>query len=857
MSPRQPISVVFPSFTDISGQDQDQDRSSSGGLGVPPTSRSSLPTPPTSPRGVGTRQSTQSERRVEFTPAPPRIHAPRKRSEKKEKDEKEDDGLADVERELAGLPVVLKQPKQSVGTLSSMESSKSAMMYQDCDSCMEGESYFKSTRVRTMARTSKDLWCRLWKAGAFQRFPENEGHHTVTDSSPAGLGHETKSASYKLGTEKAYHHLQRANDYFIQALSFKPLYPKGMLARSKVLIQLAMNYQPPKVAIVSLKEAVKLLRQLCALAPQSVSARETLAQACAMLSSILHDTDDTADEEGRVWSGPTGKLAREALQNLEEVAADKMDRMRGMDSKTAAEIAPSMAEMFLALASAAITVSSLAVDLPTVDLHVEVAEQALDQASNMATMAAAAKVKSSTSSANLITRVQLASGRSSLERLRHTFVLGCDLDEDDFKSLMADMALLATECRERAVKLKGSKAAAASTLGWEATKQLGDAKILYASLLRLVWRKRRPKRRGLGSGDSHSPHTGARKVSQRAGSAEMTIQEEPEPEEEGKGEGEEGRRESNVSAARSSVSAGASRKGSALESVSEGTEVSRFNHHSRPSASSISISPRALATGRRGSWLPMNPDGTFGRSRRLSSMSAPLIGTDGTTSAWNRKASIISLTTDEEAEGLTPSSELAQASWNQLEGATKQFKLALSLLGNSDLPSMHLARAKADTLSQIAYASLFQASLAPRVLSAAEKRTSCLVTAEVYATWAAREVGWSFLIEGTKESAAADKRTNSWRADESGKRAVMLLVRIWWHRAVTTEAIDIETKAAAKDAVEVVVRRMRDREGVRDGDVVRWKNWLGKYEGEMDAAETLFWRSVSRILRGGAGFVMS
>jgi hypothetical protein len=237
-------------------------------------------------------------------------------------------------------------------------------------------------------------------------------------------------------------------------------------------------------------------------------------------------------------------------------------------------------------------------------------------------------------------------------------------------------------------------------------------------------------------------------------------------------------------------------------------------------------------------------------------MSAPLVGPDGI-SAWTRKASVISFTAEEEGAGLVPSAQLASSAWQLLDGAIKQYKLALTLLSSSDLPPAHLARGKADTLTQIAYSSWFQASLATRVALAADKRTGLLVTAEVYATWAAREVGWSFLIEGTQEAAQADRRTNSWRADESGKRAVMMLVRTWWHRAVTTEMMDTDTKTAAKDAVEVVVRRMRDREGVRDGDVARWRAWLGKNEGEMDAAEGLFWRSVSRILRGGAGFVMS
>jgi hypothetical protein len=621
------------------------------------------------------------------------------------------------------------------------------------------------------------------------------------------------------------------------------MYPKAMLAKSKVLIQLATNYQPPRVAAVSLKEAVKTLRQLCALAPQSISARETLAQACALLSSILHETDDTADDEVRVWEGMVGKLAREAMGNLEEVAGDKMDRHRDMKKSRQEEESIEMAEMFLALSAACITVSTLAVDLPTVEQHVELAEQALDQASAMATLAATARVAGSSVCANLMTKVQLASGRSSLERLRHTFVLGCELDEDDFKALIADMQLLANECRERAVKLKGSKAAAACTLAWEATKLLGDARVLYASLLRLVWRSRRANKKA----------DAERKGSKRGSE---TIPEEDEDEEEsGKQDSDNARRRSSAhSHARSSLSAGASRKGSVLDSVTEGAPISHFNRSSRVSSAGSPIN--ASFSSRRGSWLPQNADGSFGRSRRLSSMSTPLIQTDGT-SAWNRKASIISLAGTEESAGLIPSYVLAQNAWTQLEGAIKQYKLALSLLNTCDLPSSHLARAKTETLAQISYASLFEAALAPRLSLAADKRTPALVTAEVYATWAAREVGWSFLIEGTKEAAQADKRTNSWRADEAGKRAVMLLIRVWWHRAVTTDNMDVDTKIQAKDAVEVVVRRMRDREGVREGDVVRWKHWIQRYEGEMDNAEVLFWKSASRILRGGAGFVMS
>ncbi len=600
--------------------------------------------------------------------------------------------------------------------------------------------------------------------------------------------------------------------------------------------------------------------------PQSVSARETLAQACALLSSTLQETNDEGDDEQKVWDGQIGILAREALQNLEDVAAGKMDRMRSLRQEEASEQAPAIADTFLVLSSAVVTVSSLAPDLPTVDLHVELAEQALDQASNMATIAAAARVKSATSSANLVTRVQLASGRSILERLRHTFTLGMKLDEDDFRSLITDIAMLATECRERAAKLKGSKSAAAATLAWEAVLQLGDARLLYASLLRLVWRKRRPRR------PSHDKD--GRKSSARSDNAEATIQEEFEEEcwtgvalrknstgrrpsgnasQSPSRRGSESRRESS-SHLDGKISH--QRKGSQLELVPADAAMTSFSRSEPRYGSSGSISMPIPQVGRRGSWLPSGSDATVGRHRRQSSMSAPLVGPDGT-SEWSRKASVISLSGEGDVTDTIPSADLAGSAWQLLEAAIKQYKLALSILSTSDLPAAQLARAKTDTLTNIAYSSLFMASLAPRLAIANEKRTSLLVTSEVYATWAAREVGWSFLIEGTKEAQLADRRTNSWRADESGKRSVMLLVRVWWYRAVTTESIDVDTKTAAKDAVEVVVRRMKDREGVRDGDVVRFKGWLGKFEGEMEQAETLFWRSVSTILRGGAGFVMS
>jgi len=651
------------------------------------------------------------------------------------------------------------------------------------------------------------------------------------------MGHEMKAASYPPATEKAYHHLNRSAGLFSKALAFKGNSTQAMLGHAKILISLAMTYQPPRTAVISLKEACKLLRDLLKITPKSISAREALAQACGLLSSTLLETDDSADDDKKIWEGSIGVLAREALNNLEEVAGDRMDSMRAMNPQESSAQSPSMAETFLSLSAAAITVSSIAKDLPTVDLHVELAEQALDQASNMATVAAAARIKSSTSSANLITRVQLASNRSSMERLRHTFILGTDLDEDDFRSLMADMTMLATECRERAAKLKGAKAASASTLAYEAVKQLGDAKVLYASLLRLVWRKRKPARKPQDRKDSRTA---------KQNMLEYTIKEEDEEDDE-----DEGDAYAYASPLAYSPQPPVRGQGTALDDMPEEEEITFTPSARRGSSINVTIP----STGRRGSWLPTSADVATGRTRRMSSMSTPLTGPDGI-SAWNRKASVICLQADE-PKGTIPSTQLAESAWQLLESAVKQYKLALSVLSSSDLPAVQLARSKTEVLTGIASASMFMASLAQRVPIAMEKRTSLLVTAEVYSTWAAREVGWSFLIEGTKEAQLADRRTNSWRADEAGKRAVMHLVRVWWYRAVTSATIDVDTKFGAKDAVERVVKRMKDQEGVKDGDVVRFKYHLSRCEGEMDASETLFWKSVSRILRGGAGFVMS
>lgn len=185
-----------------------------------------------------------------------------------------------------------------------------------------------------------------------------------------------------------------------------------------------------------------------------------------------------------------------------------------------------------------------------------------------------------------------------------------------------------------------------------------------------------------------------------------------------------------------------------------------------------------------------------------------------------QKPSVMSIPSDDEFQAVH-SSDLVKSAWILLEASVKHYRMGFNILTDSNLPAAHLARAKNETLVAIAYSAMFMASLAPRFFLATEKREALLVSAEVYSTWAAREVGWSFLVEGTEAVLLADRRTNSWRADEAGKRAAMLLVRIWWHRAVTSQTIDVDTKTHAKDAVETVVKRMKDKEGVKEGDVFR------------------------------------
>lgn len=234
----------------------------------------------------------------------------------------------------------------------------------------------------------------------------------------------------------------------------------------------------------------------------------------------------------------------------------------------------------------------------------------------MSTLAATERVKSPNTIANLVARAQLASGESSLEMLGHTFALGVELDEDDFRALLQDMALLSNECRQRAAKLKGHKGAVVSTLAWESLRQLVDAKIIYANMLRWVWRQRKPRRNGHTKTESpgsfgtpsrnHDTRENVGQAIKEEG--EGDIEPHPFPVKHGsvcQSQAPSSRQESNSSSNDSDGLDAAHRKGSnPLTAVSEDAELSSFAIHPRYRSSATSIP----TPGRRSAWLPSPTD---------------------------------------------------------------------------------------------------------------------------------------------------------------------------------------------------------------------------------------------------------
>jgi hypothetical protein len=220
-----------------------------------------------------------------------------------------------------------------------------------------------------------------------------------------------------------------------------------------------------------------------------------------------------------------------------------------------------------------------------------------------------------------------------------------------------------------------------------------------------------------------------------------------------------------------------------------------------------------------------------------------------------------------------------QAQWNELAAAGKGYKLALSLLSAANLPGHERARRKSDLLFAVASTALSRAELAPRLaptpgniprsasgsyfsptaphaspeslrsLRQLASRTyarstyprsprvvpptprpdprsgtrttgaaALRATAEVYAAWAAREVGWSAVID--PKGRVADRRTGAAGADEAGLRAVLLALKVWWVRAVAGDGDDGSDEESAAGWVSVSEGRESPRKG-REGSEER------------------------------------
>ncbi|GHJ87346.1 hypothetical protein NliqN6_3748 [Naganishia liquefaciens] len=719
-----------------------------------------------------------------------------------------------------------------------------------------------------------------------------DGNYATYDSCMEGArGHEKKSGTYPQGSEKAKHHLERSSKLFSDAIAFDPDQAEALIGKCRVVVALADCYQPVKVALIELKNVLGLLQDAqkdgtVKRRPKTITLQ---AKALMLLSSLLHELehDGAVPSIPRIWKSEIGDTARQAMRLCEEVAEILISEAECAPRGTRKSATAKAIDGLMSLANSALQVGNLAPTQVMSDKYYAIVELALDRASTLILDAMPSSSLESSISNPFLTQIHLVSCGATIARSQHHFALGGSVNEDEFKDVISDLQVLSHRERIRAKSLRGNKAAAASTSAFYSLKQLADTRYRYACLLRQIWRKRKALPPSLRKTSTSSIGSSGSDGSSRRSSVDVTHKAGP-------------RRNGSKSAPSRSLSYGGdtipemdetsddgprglnSAKlphngeesvASPLESLSASfipalpiqspsatveTMSPRRTEHSllkRPSFISPFDSEAALTAGglasnclafeqRRGSWMPSG-DFQAIRARRLSSIG--LAKQDASISAWNRKASVLSISFDEGMPNVT-SSALVTAAWNALGEAVKEYKISLTILSNTHFLSSDLAQRKSETLLAIADASLFKASLAPRLSVAAEKRTSLLVAAEVYATWAAREVGWASVIEGSKEAQATDKRTSSWRADEAGRMAVLTLLRVWWYRAASGPRREVDVRAAAKDAAEKVTRRLADRNGDSETLVAKFRYKILKNDGDLDTAENLFWSNVRQNL---------
>ncbi|CAK9782690.1 unnamed protein product [Cutaneotrichosporon oleaginosum] len=597
----------------------------------------------------------------------------------------------------------------------------------------------------------------------------------------AGSAHETRSQALGHTGPGAERHLRAAAGLFEAALAQQPG-GWAALRLATVLYHLSTHCRR--------SEAVEHLRAARALAAGSGPALETRAAICARLSALLRAPGDDLTSEA-------GEAATSALDAFEDVAAEKMDYASSLSKGDFELEAPGLAATFLALAEAAAAVSTLS-DPDGAEPHAELADHALAHAANMASLARAPA---------LVTHIQLVGARIAADRLAF-YARWEDVNWDD---LLSELSTLASQTRELAQQLRGSRGAAAAEQAAEAVKLLADARVMHAGSL---GKDAPPPTPGIMSARSSifatspvsvtlaTPHTAEFSppdhtpgLSSSSGSWLSSTGSPPIP--------EEPEEESSLAPAIPDPAAVTSPR----KRAPPPPPLKLVQRPPRPVIQPLSplYPPPALS--------PLNPARQATRPRLVRNSSSAL-------SSLGADAPLLAV----------------QVQWNELASAGKSYKLALSLLSAANLPPHDRARRKSDLLFAVAAAALARAALVPRVaatpgifqransgsyfsptaphaspeslrsLNLASRRTSSprvvpptprhdprsgvratgaaalRATAEVYAAWAAREVGWSAVID--PRGRVADRRTGTARGDEAGMRAVLLALRVWWVRAV-------------------------------------------------------------------------
>ncbi|BEJ12957.1 hypothetical protein CspHIS471_0301310 [Cutaneotrichosporon sp. HIS471] len=606
----------------------------------------------------------------------------------------------------------------------------------------------------------------------------------------AGIAHEARSQALGHVGPSSDRHLRAAAAHFETALALQPG-GGAALRLATVLYHLSTHCRPAEAGVH--------LRTARALATGNGPALEVRAAICARLSALVRMPGDDLNSEA-------GEAAAEALDAFEDVAAERMDRASTLSKANFEVEAPALAATFLALAEAAAAVSTLS-DPEAAEPHAELADHALAHAGNMATLARAPA---------LLTHIQIVGARIAADRLAY-YTRWDDVSWDD---LIADLATLASQTRDLAQRLRGSRGAAAAEQAAEAAKLLADARVMHASAISVL-REPQPSTPGILSARSAtftiSPASATLPTPQYAtfsppdptpglvsssGSWSSSTSSPPIP--------EEPEEEDLAPAIPDPASVISPRK-----RAPPPPPLKLAQRSPRPLMQSLSPPNPPLALS------PLNPARQAMRPRLL------------------RSPSLVNSPNGQDTP-LPPS----QAQWNELAIAAKGYKLALSLLSGANLAPYERAKRKSDLLFAIAAAALARAELAPRLVpiagniprsgsgsyfsptaphaspeslrslrliayrthtrAATYTRSPRVVpatprpdprsgmrttgaaalraTAEVYAAWAAREVGWSAVID--PKGRVVDRRTGSAAADEAGLRAVFLALRVWWIRAV-------------------------------------------------------------------------